>query len=58
MPLLPGKKNIGRNISEMEASGHPYDQARAAALRKAYGKPKKKKSKGKVKKKKKARSRS
>lgn len=42
MPLLPGKKNIGKNISEMEASGHPYEQARAAALRKAYGKPKKK----------------
>lgn len=42
MPLLPGKKNIGNNIREMEASGHPYDQARAAALRKAYGKPKKK----------------
>ena len=47
MPLRPGKKNIGRNISEMEAAGHPYNQARAAALRKAYGKPKKKKTKKK-----------
>jgi hypothetical protein len=32
VPLLPGKKNIGHNISEMEASGHPRDQAIAAAL--------------------------
>jgi hypothetical protein len=32
MPLLPGKKNIGHNISEMESSGHPADQAIAAAL--------------------------
>jgi ADP-ribose pyrophosphatase YjhB (NUDIX family) len=32
MPLLPGKKNIGHNISEMQASGHPHDQAIAAAL--------------------------
>jgi len=32
MPLLPGKKNIGRNISEMESSGHPRAQAIAAAL--------------------------
>lgn len=23
MPLLPGKKEVGHNISEMEASGHP-----------------------------------
>ena len=42
MPLLPGKKNIGNNIREMEEAGHPYDQARAAALNKAYGKKKKK----------------
>jgi hypothetical protein len=41
MPLKPGKKNIGNNISEMEKSGHSYDQSRAAALSKAYG-PKKK----------------
>lgn len=32
MPLLPGKRNIGRNISEMEDTGHPRDQAIAAAL--------------------------
>jgi len=32
MPLLPGKKNIGSNISEMESSGHPHDVAVAAAL--------------------------
>lgn len=31
MPLLPGKRNIGRNIAEMEAD-HPRDQAIAAAL--------------------------
>jgi hypothetical protein len=47
MPLLPGKKNIGNNIAEMEKTGHPYNQARAAALNKAYGKKKKKKSKKK-----------
>ncbi len=35
MPLLPGKKNIGSNISEMEKAGHPHDQAVAAALNKA-----------------------
>ena len=32
MPLLPGKANVGRNIKEMEASGHPRDQSIAAAL--------------------------
>lgn len=32
MPLLKGKKNIGHNIEEMEASGHPHKQAVAAAL--------------------------
>ena len=32
MPLLPGKKNIGHNIEEMEAHGHPRDQSIAAAL--------------------------
>jgi hypothetical protein len=32
MPLLPGKKNIGHNIEEMEKSGHPKNQAMAAAL--------------------------
>lgn len=35
MPLLAGKRNIGRNISEMEAAGHPRSQSIAAALRKA-----------------------
>ena len=41
MPLLKGKKNIGRNIREMEDSGRPHDQAVAAALRTAYGPPRK-----------------
>lgn len=44
MPLLPGKKNIGRNIKEMEASGHPANQSIAAALNKAKV-PKKRKKK-------------
>jgi hypothetical protein len=35
MPLLAGKCNIGRNISEMEAVGHPRSQSIAAALHKA-----------------------
>lgn len=35
MPLLPGKKNIGHNIREMEAHGHPANQSLAAALRTA-----------------------
>lgn len=35
MPLAPGKSNIGPNISEMEASGHPSAQAIAAALNEA-----------------------
>ena len=37
MPLLPGVKNIGHNITEMQAAGHPFNQARAAALHTAYG---------------------
>ena len=49
MPLLPGKKNIGRNIKEMERSGHPKAQAEAAALNEARKSgvkiPKKKKKK-------------
>lgn len=36
MPLLPGKKNIGHNISVEEAAGKPYRIARAIALSKAY----------------------
>jgi len=49
MPLKKGasKKTIGKNIKEMEASGHPRNQSIAAALnqaRKAGAKiPKKKK---------------
>lgn len=35
MPLLPGKKNIGRNIKEMKKAGHKQDQSVAAALNKA-----------------------
>ena len=34
MPLLAGKKNIGRNIKEM-MKNHPQEQAIAAALDKA-----------------------
>jgi hypothetical protein len=33
MPLLKGKKNIGRNISELERSGRPVKQAQAIAIR-------------------------
>jgi hypothetical protein len=44
MPLLPGKKNIGHNIEEMQNAGHPHDVAVAAAMRKA-GVPKKPKPK-------------
>jgi len=37
MPLKPGtsKKTIGKNISEMEKSGHPKKQAIAASLNEA-----------------------
>lgn len=35
MPLLPGKKNIGHNIAEMEEAGHPKAQAIAASLNEA-----------------------
>lgn len=51
MPLKKGtsRKTIGKNISEMEESGHPRKQAIAAALneaRKSGAKiPKKKKNK-------------
>ncbi len=45
MPLKPGKKNIGSNVSEMEASGYPHDQAVAAALNTALDKKKKPKPK-------------
>lgn len=36
MPLLKGKKNIGRNIRTEEAAGKPHDQAVAIALSVAY----------------------
>jgi len=39
MPLKAGKSNIGSNIREMQAAGHPHTQAVAAALRTAYGAP-------------------
>ena len=45
MPLLPGKANIGNNIKEMEKAGHPYNQALAAALHKAYDEKNNKKQK-------------
>jgi hypothetical protein len=35
MPLLPGKKNIGKNISELESTGRPKNQSIAIALKKA-----------------------
>ncbi len=35
MPLKPGKKNIGKNIKEMEGSGHSKKQSIAAALNEA-----------------------
>lgn len=44
MPLKQGKskKVISENIREMEKSGHPHNQAVAAALSNAKTKPKKK----------------
>lgn len=41
MPLRKGKSKatISYNISEMRKSGRPQDQAVAAAMRTAYGKP-------------------
>jgi hypothetical protein len=35
MPLKPGKENIGKNIDEMEKSGHSHNQSVAAALNEA-----------------------
>lgn len=48
MPLLPGKKNIGKNIKTEEAHGKSAKVAKAIALNKAYG-PKKKTTKRKSK---------
>ena len=48
MPLLKGVKNIGHNVKEMEAAGHKPSQAVAAALRTAYGPPKKRADGGHV----------
>lgn len=35
MPLLPGKKNIGNNIAELERAGHKPSQAAAIAYKEA-----------------------
>lgn len=36
MPLLPGKENIGKNISELESTGkYPHKQAIAIAMNNA-----------------------
>ncbi len=35
MPLKPGKKNIGSNVSELLATGRPRKQALAIALKTA-----------------------
>lgn len=32
MPLAPGKLNVGRNIEELQSSGHKHDQSVAIAL--------------------------
>lgn len=48
MPLLKGKKNVGKNIKELEASGHPQKQSIAIALKEA-GMSKKQKPKVKAK---------
>lgn len=48
MPLLKGKKNIGRNIETELAAGKPMKQAQAIALNVAGESKKKKKKKSKV----------
>ena len=40
MPLKSGKKNIGKNIKELQKSGKPHKQAVAIAIKKAKGKKK------------------
>lgn len=43
MPLLKGKKNVGKNIKELESTGRPKNQSIAIALSVAgKSKPKKK----------------
>lgn len=32
MPLLKGKKNVGKNIKELESTGRPKNQSIAIAL--------------------------
>lgn len=49
MPLLKGKRNIGRNINELKKSGRPVAQATAIALKTAKV-PKARKGKKKAKK--------
>ena len=46
MPLLKGKKNIGRNISELIRSGRSQRQSVAIAMDKAKELPKSKKHLG------------
>ena len=43
MPLLPGKANIGKNITDLKASGRPQKQALAIALSEALDRHRKKK---------------
>jgi hypothetical protein len=45
MPLLKGKKNVGRNIKTEETAGKPRKQAIAIALNVASESKKKKKGK-------------
>ena len=40
MPLLKGKKNVGKNIKELQRSGRSHKQAVAIALKKAGTKKK------------------
>jgi hypothetical protein len=47
MPLRKGKKNIGKNIKELESTGRPHDQSVAIALEVEYGKQRNKKKGGK-----------
>lgn len=42
MPVKKGKKNIGKNIKELESTGRPHKQAVAIALSVSRKKKKKK----------------